>query len=82
MVPAALVAVLLMVGGLAILSGSVQLIDATAVTGQNFWIVVGPTFLFPVWGAALAVAALGYYYRQRGACRVCGRGKPGDVGVR
>jgi hypothetical protein len=30
--------------------------------------------LFPVWGAALAVATLGYYYRRRGPCSVCGRG--------
>jgi len=37
-------------------------------------IQVGPTLLFPVWGAALAVAALGYYYRRRGSCSVCGRG--------
>jgi len=25
-------------------------------------------------GVALAVATLGYYYRRRGLCRVCGRG--------
>jgi hypothetical protein len=35
---------------------------------------VGPTLLFPVWGVALAVAALGYYFRRRGPCGVCGRG--------
>jgi hypothetical protein len=35
---------------------------------------VGPTLLFPVWGVALAVATLGYYYRRRGTCSVCGRG--------
>jgi hypothetical protein len=36
---------------------------------------LGPTLLFPVWGAALVVATLGYYYRRRGACGVCGRGE-------
>ncbi len=35
---------------------------------------IGPTLLVPVWGVALAVATLGYYYRRRGPCRVCGRG--------
>ena len=35
---------------------------------------LGPTLLFPVWGVALAVATLGYYYRRRGPCSVCGRG--------
>ena len=35
---------------------------------------VGPTLLFPVWGIALAVATLGYYYRRRGPCTACGRG--------
>jgi hypothetical protein len=35
---------------------------------------LGPTLLFPVWGAALAVATLGYYYRRRGPCKVCSRG--------
>jgi hypothetical protein len=35
---------------------------------------LGPTLLFPVWGLALAVATLGYYYRRRGPCSVCGRG--------
>jgi len=46
---------------------------------QNLWIVVGPTLLFPVWGVALAVAALGYYFRRRGLCRVCGRGSPSAI---
>jgi len=35
---------------------------------------LGPTLLFPLWGIALAVAALGYYFRRRGPCKVCGRG--------
>jgi hypothetical protein len=45
-----------------------------ATTGEDLWVVVGPTLLFPVWGAALALAALGYYFRRRGPCEVCGRG--------
>jgi hypothetical protein len=73
-VPAAIVSVLLVVGGISIWSNYAQMSAAAAASGQALWVVVGPTLLFPVWGAALAVAALGYYYRRRGACRVCGRG--------
>ncbi|PWB53365.1 MAG: hypothetical protein C3F13_09485 [Anaerolineales bacterium] len=73
-VPASIISVLLIVGGLGIWSGYAQMAEAVAATGQDLWIVVGPTFLFPVWGAALAVATLGYYYRRRGPCGKCGRG--------
>lgn len=73
-VPAALVSVLLIVGGITILSGYGQMSAAAAASGQDVWVVVGPTLLFPVWGLALAAATLGYYYRRRGACGVCGRG--------
>jgi hypothetical protein len=79
-VPALIVSVLLMVGGITIWSGYDQMAAAAAATGEDPVIVVGPTLLFPVWGAALAVAALGYYYRRRGPCSVCGRGASGEVG--
>jgi hypothetical protein len=80
-VPASLVSVLLVVGGIGIWSGlngmAANLAAAGAhglelITGIIFQI--GPTLLFPVWGLALAVATLGYYFRRRGPCRVCGRG--------
>jgi len=80
-VPASLVSVLLIVGGIAIWSGLGQMATNLASIGEKgmgiFWGIffqVGPTLLFPVWGVALAVATLGYYYRRRGPCRVCGRG--------
>jgi len=51
---------------------------AAGVTGKEIIgqviFVLGPTLLFPVWGVALAVATLGYSYRRRGPCSVCGRG--------
>jgi hypothetical protein len=78
-IPASLAAVLLLVGGLTIWSGYAQMAAAAAGSGQALWVLVGPTLLFPVWGAALAVATLGYYYRRRGACAICGRGAPGQV---
>ena len=80
-VPASLVSVLLIVGGIGIWSGLGQMV-ANLVAGGAAGIgligeiifQVGPTLLFPVWGVALAVATLGYYYRRRGPCDVCGRG--------
>jgi hypothetical protein len=80
-VPASLVSALLIVGGVAIWSGFAQMAaglvaggaEGTGLIGEIIF-QVGPTLLFPVWGIALAVATLGYYYRRRGPCSVCGRG--------
>jgi hypothetical protein len=41
--------------------------------------VLGPIALFPVWGAALAVATPGYYYRRRNQCYVCCHGVSGKI---
>lgn len=80
-VPASLASVLLITGGIGIWSGLGQMIAALAATGaDNAEIMnavifqLGPTLLFPLWGGALAVATLGYYYRRRSPCSVCGRG--------
>jgi hypothetical protein len=85
-VPASLASVLLAVGGIGIWSLSGQMVanlvaagaEGTRLLGEVIF-QVGPTLLFPVWGAALAVATLGYYYRRRGPCEVCGRGEDGEV---
>ena len=79
-VPAAIMSVLLIVGGITILSTYTRMAVAAEATGQNIWIIAGPAFLLPLWGAPLAVATLGYYYRRRGPCNVCGRGAPGELG--
>jgi hypothetical protein len=80
-IPASLASVLLIVGGIGMWSNLAQMIANAAATGAEdielIWeiiFVVGPTLLFPVWGVALAVATLGYYFRRRGPCSVCGRG--------
>jgi hypothetical protein len=86
-IPASLVSVLLIVGGIGIWSGLGQMTanltamdaDAIEVTCAIFF-EAGPTLLFPLWGVALAVATLGYYYRRRGPCGVCGRGASSKVG--
>jgi hypothetical protein len=81
LVPASLVSVLLIVGGMAMWSGLAQMVAETVAGGAEHMgiIAAAPTALFPFWGMALAVAALGYYYRRRGSCRVCGRGTSGKV---
>jgi hypothetical protein len=86
-IPASLASVLLLVGGIGIWSGLDQMADNLAAIGVDgirlIWeitVQVGPTLLFPVWGVALAMATLGYYYRRRGPCSVCGRGASSEVG--
>jgi hypothetical protein len=85
-VPASIVSVLLIMGGIGIWSGLTGMAARLAARGaQDTEITgalifqLGPTLLFPVWGVALAVATLGYYYRRRGPCTVCGRGASDEV---
>ena len=85
-IPASLASVLLIVGGIGIWSGLDQMVANAAAAGSagigligEIIFQVGPTLLFPVWGVALAVATLGYYYRRRGPCSVCGRGASDDL---
>jgi hypothetical protein len=78
-VPAAIVSVLFVVGGISIWSAYAQMANQAAGSGQNMWIVVGPTMFFPLWGIAIGMAALGYYYRRRGPCTICGRGSPHEI---
>ncbi len=80
-VPASIVSVLIFVGGIGIWSSLGQMTDALKSIGTgsmglagDLIFQLGPTLLFPVWGVALAVATLGYYFRRRGPCEVCGRG--------
>jgi hypothetical protein len=72
-VPASLVSVLLVVGGISIWSGLDQMVANLMVGGAEDIEIIG------VWGIALAVATLGYYYRRRGPCRMCGRGTPSEA---
>jgi hypothetical protein len=78
-VPAAIVSVLFMVGGIAAWSGLSQMYAASKIVGESLVVFVGPLLLFPIWSIALAVATLGYYYRRRGPCSVCGRGASGEI---
>jgi hypothetical protein len=84
--PASLVSVLLIVGGITIGSGLNQMVanlkaggaDEIEIIGTIIF-QVGPTLLFPVWGVALGVATLAYYFRRRGPCGKCGRGTSSEA---
>jgi hypothetical protein len=85
-IPASLVSVLLVVGGIGIWADLGQMVANLAAGGVegmeiigSVTFLLGPTLLFPVWGVALAVATLGYYYRRRGPCSVCGRGASSEI---
>jgi len=67
-VPAVAVAILVTSAGL--MMTRILLAHPTAAN----WAAMGPAMLWPLWGAALAVAALAYRYRRRGGCARCGRG--------
>ncbi|GAA1783988.1 hypothetical protein [Streptomonospora arabica] len=76
-VPACVVAVLVFVGGIAMVSGYAAMAGGAADASGPFGAAVLAgliAVLFPVWGAALAAAALAYHLRRRGACADCGRG--------
>jgi len=86
-VPASLASVLLIVGGIGIWAGLPQMVANLGASGvEGIEVIgaiifqVGPTLLFPVWGVALAVATLGYYFRRCGPCNVCGRNASNETG--
>ncbi len=85
--PALFVSVLLIVGGIVIGLDTPQMAEALKAAGTagsrifvEVFFQLGPTLLFPVWGLAVAAAALAYFYRRRGPCSVCGRGEPVEAG--
>ena len=79
-IPASIVSVLFIVGGITIWASYTRMADLAAASGQDIMVIVGPTLLLPLWGSALAVATLGYYYRRRGPCGECGRGIHDEAG--
>ncbi|MEU9837070.1 hypothetical protein AB0D67_36500 [Streptosporangium sp. NPDC048047] len=67
-VPAAAVSVIVFVAGLTYIRLALQGRFGSSDVGT--WL---PETSWPVWGAALAAAALAYHLRRRGRCRRCGR---------
>jgi hypothetical protein len=74
-VPASLVSILVASAGLMfirlVLMGS--LTETFVFAEEIGWAALAPELLWPLWGAALAMATLAYYYRRRGRCQHCGR---------
>lgn len=70
-VPASLMAIVITSAGVAFVRG---VLVGEMPLRMDVWGPVGPTLLWPVWGAALGVATLAYHYRRRGRCGTCGRG--------
>jgi hypothetical protein len=75
-IPASLVSVIVTQAGLMFvrltLFGTFRLGERSLTLDEN-WAAIAPELLWPVWGAALGVATLAYYYRRRGRCEHCGR---------
>ena len=73
-VPASLVSVMVTSAGLQVVRGFLS--DGFPTDG---WATIAPGLVWPVWGVALGAATLAYYYRRRGGCDVCGRGKDSSL---
>jgi hypothetical protein len=75
--PAAIVAVLITAAGFMFvrfaITGELRLGNDPVTLRENQGALL-PELLWPLWGPALAAAALAYWYRVRGRCRFCGRG--------
>lgn len=69
-VPASFVSIILISAGLAELR--VVLLSPHRFPIELTWATLGPTLLWPLWGAALGFATYAYYFRRRGQCRHCG----------
>lgn len=68
-IPATLVAIIVTVAGMTYIRGAIAGRFSMAEWGA--WL---PETLWPLWGGALAAAALAYHLRRRGQCRHCGQG--------
>lgn len=64
MVPAGLVAAVLVPAGVSMIRQVLS--NAAQIDPIADWAAFGPTFLWPLWGVALAVATVGYALRRRG----------------
>jgi len=73
-VPALIVAGTVTSAGLTMLR--LVLFDRSGTYGWDALGAIAPEFAWPIWGAALAAAAVAYYTRRRGPCVECGRGLP------
>jgi len=64
-VPAGLVSIMLTITGIDVVLGF-------SIGNLQNWGASTPLLLFPIWGIALGVATIFYYYRRQGRCNRCG----------
>jgi hypothetical protein len=69
-VPATLVAILVTTAGLMFVRLTLlgQIGALFTFVGDDDWAALAPELLWPLWGVALALATLAYFYRRRGSC--------------
>lgn len=72
-VPASLVAILVMSAAVPIMKTGLQIAEANGL-GSMGWLQVAILGAFPIWSLALGAATLGYHLRRRGPCPSCHRG--------
>jgi hypothetical protein len=73
-IPGSLFAVLIVTAGLhAIRAQILGYYPENSGLGEENWGTTAPGLLWPLWGAALALAVLAYHLRRRGRCGYCGR---------
>ncbi|MBO3738582.1 hypothetical protein [Actinoplanes flavus] len=70
-VPATLVSIMVTVAGVMYIRLHFQ---GAFDNQRDDWGATVPEMVWPVWGIALAAAALAYYFRRRGVCGHCARG--------
>ncbi len=76
-IPAALVSVIITAAGLnfiGLFTFNVSENLPTGVFKDGNWAAIAPEMFWPLWGIALGLATLAYYYRRRGRCNHCGLG--------
>ena len=74
-VPATLVAILITTAGLMFVRLTLlgEIGELFTFVGDEDWAALAPELLWPLWGVALALATLAYFYRRRGPCPQRGR---------
>ncbi|MBN1536316.1 MAG: hypothetical protein JW908_06255 [Anaerolineales bacterium] len=70
-IPAAIISILVTSTGINIFSLVVSGTSLDMLQDEN-WGANTPILFWPLWGIALGIATLAYYYRRRGRCKYCG----------
>ncbi|MCR2821200.1 hypothetical protein [Lederbergia panacisoli] len=78
-IPAAIVALAVTAAGFVFtfqfLSLTLHFTTTDSIILEQLWGAVGPMVFWVPWGVFLGLSAIAYYYRRRGLCSHCGRGK-------